>query len=99
MFDAVYGSLALMVTMPGIMHLVRHYESDHSHLAAWQVFDLMDKDRGGSLNLEEIKQLMDMLGMKVTRGCRGGQGARYTRDAAAASLRGSREGLEVCLLH
>jgi hypothetical protein len=34
-------------------------------LLCFQVFDLMDKDRGGTLNLEEIKQLMDMLGMKV----------------------------------
>mmetsp|Transcript_30289 Transcript_30289/g.77235 ORF Transcript_30289/g.77235 Transcript_30289/m.77235 type:complete len:155 (-) Transcript_30289:527-991(-) len=30
-----------------------------------EIFDLMDKDHGGSLNAEEIKQLMDMLGMRV----------------------------------
>ncbi len=29
------------------------------------MFDLMDKDKGGTLGAEEIKQLMDMLGMKV----------------------------------
>lgn len=34
------------------------------------MFDLMDKDKGGSLGAEEIKQLMDMLGMKV-RAARG----------------------------
>ena len=31
-----------------------------------QIFDLMDKDKGGTLNVEEIKQLMDMLGMKAS---------------------------------
>lgn len=30
-----------------------------------EVFDLMDKDSGGTLSLEEIKQLMEMLGMKI----------------------------------
>lgn len=27
-----------------------------------QVFDLMDRDKGGSLGVDEVKQLMDMLG-------------------------------------
>jgi len=30
-----------------------------------EVFDMMDKDKGGSLNVEEVKQLLDMLGMKM----------------------------------
>ncbi|GLC38191.1 hypothetical protein PLESTB_001089500 [Pleodorina starrii] len=30
-----------------------------------EVFDLMDKDKGGSLSIEEVKNLMEMLGMKV----------------------------------
>ena len=30
-----------------------------------EVFDLMDKDSGGTLSIEEIKQLMEMLGMKM----------------------------------
>ncbi|GIL62118.1 hypothetical protein Vafri_16396 [Volvox africanus] len=30
-----------------------------------EVFDLMDKDKGGTLSVEEVKNLMDMLGMKV----------------------------------
>eukprot|EP00195_Chlamydomonas_chlamydogama_P009706 CAMPEP_0202899710 /NCGR_PEP_ID=MMETSP1392-20130828/7867_1 /ASSEMBLY_ACC=CAM_ASM_000868 /TAXON_ID=225041 /ORGANISM="Chlamydomonas chlamydogama, Strain SAG 11-48b" /LENGTH=154 /DNA_ID=CAMNT_0049585965 /DNA_START=94 /DNA_END=558 /DNA_ORIENTATION=- len=30
-----------------------------------EVFDLMDRDKGGTLSIEEVKQLMEMLGMKV----------------------------------
>ena len=30
-----------------------------------EIFDLMDKDSGGTLSIEEIKQLMEMLGMKM----------------------------------
>ncbi len=33
--------------------------------AAAQIFDLMDKDQGGTLGIDEIKQLMDMLGLKA----------------------------------
>lgn len=29
----------------------------------------MDKDKGGTLSLDEVKQLMDMLGMKVGGSC------------------------------
>lgn len=35
-------------------------------MGALQMFDLMDKDKGGSLGADEVKQLMDMLGMKVS---------------------------------
>lgn len=28
-----------------------------------QVFDLMDADKGGTLSVEEVKQLMELLGM------------------------------------
>lgn len=31
-----------------------------------QIFDLMDRDKGGTLGADEIKQLMDMLGMRVS---------------------------------
>ncbi|KAG2497411.1 hypothetical protein HYH03_004566 [Edaphochlamys debaryana] len=30
-----------------------------------EVFDLMDKDKGGTLSIEEVKGLMELLGMKV----------------------------------
>lgn len=30
-----------------------------------EVFDLMDKDKGGTLGLEEVKALMELLGIKV----------------------------------
>ncbi|KAL6748666.1 hypothetical protein V8C86DRAFT_2873027, partial [Haematococcus lacustris] len=30
-----------------------------------EIFDLMDRDKGGTLTIDEIKQLMDMLGMKM----------------------------------
>eukprot|EP00798_Chlamydomonas_sp_ICE-L_P015905 gene15905-22038_t len=30
-----------------------------------EVFDLMDRDKGGTLSTDEVKQLMDLLGMKV----------------------------------
>lgn len=30
-----------------------------------EIFDLMDKDKGGTLCAEEVKALMDLLGMKV----------------------------------
>lgn len=65
-----------------------------------QIFDLMDRDGGGSLGVDEIKQLMDMLGMKVgARGapcawpawCRcvhhGRAQARFVCAAAAARTR------------
>lgn len=29
-----------------------------------QVFDLMDADKGGTLSVEEVKQLMELLGMR-----------------------------------
>lgn len=30
-----------------------------------EVFDLMDRDKGGTLGTDEVKQLMDLLGMKI----------------------------------
>ncbi|KAG2447873.1 hypothetical protein HYH02_007329 [Chlamydomonas schloesseri] len=30
-----------------------------------EVFDLMDKDKGGTLSIDEVKGLMELLGMKV----------------------------------
>ncbi|GAX78410.1 hypothetical protein CEUSTIGMA_g5852.t1 [Chlamydomonas eustigma] len=39
--------------------------SEHEIKELREVFDLMDRDRGGALGGEEVKQLMEMLGMKV----------------------------------
>ena len=50
-------SEAVSISMPKLQQLF-----------ALQMFDLMDKDKGGSLGAEEVKQLMDMLGMKVGLG-------------------------------
>ena len=37
----------------------------HRTIPYTKVFDLMDRDKGGTLSIDEVKQLMELLGMKI----------------------------------
>lgn len=60
-----HASISKLVSVAGqahaklMSHITMHGPS--------QVFDLMDRDKGGSLGVDEVKQLMDMLGKSGSR--------------------------------